>query len=381
MSKKDYYETLEISKSASQDEIKKAYRKLAMKYHPDQNKDNPTSEAKFKEISEAYEVLKDTQKKAAYDRFGHNAFNQQGGRGSGFGQSSGFSGGFEGFNGEFSDIFGDFFSDVMGGRKTRASTNKRGSDLKYNLNITLGEAFNGAVKKINFKTNTKCSSCLGKGSKNPNGFKTCHTCHGHGAVRVQQGFFAIEQLCSTCQGAGKILKDPCSSCHGEGRTQDNKELSVEIPAGIEDGNRIRYSGDGEAGLRGGPSGDLYIFVSIKEHDLFKLQGYDIHARVPISFSVAALGGEVEVPTIDDKNVILKIPAGTQNGEKLKLKDRGMSKVRSSSRGNMICHIHIEVPKKLSSKQKTMIKELAEEFGDENAYKGQSLFDKMKNLWS
>lgn len=386
MSKRDYYETLGISKSATSDEIKKAYRKLAMKYHPDQNQDSQEAEAKFKEITEAYEVLKDDQKKSAYDRFGHSAFdnNAGGGRG-GFGQG-GFAGfgqggaGFGGFQNEFSDIFGDFFSDVMGGnRGQKPQFNQRGSDLKYNISISLEDAFKGVKKKISFKTHLKCSTCSGKASKKPDGLQTCSTCQGHGSVRVQQGFFAIEQLCSSCNGQGKTLKDPCSSCHGNGRVEGTKEIQVEIPAGIEDGNRIRFTGDGEAGLRNGPSGDLYVFVAVKPHDVFKVDGYDIHARVPVSFTLAALGGEVEVPTIDGSNVSLKIPAGTQNGDKLRLKDKGMSKVRSSSRGNMISHIFVEVPKKLNSNQKELLEQLSKEFGDKHK-NSESLFDKMKNLW-
>jgi molecular chaperone DnaJ len=374
MSKKDYYELLGLTKSASSDEIKKAYRKLAMKYHPDQNKDNPEAEAKFKELSEAYEVLKDEQKKAAYDRFGHAAFSN------GVGQSRGNAGGFRQgeFHGDFSDIFGDFFSDMMGSRRRGpSSSSSRGSDLKYNLSINLEEAFRGVDKEISFNAAVKCSPCSGRGSKSPDGFKTCPSCAGQGYVRVQQGFFAIEQTCSTCSGMGQILKDPCSNCSGQGRVNEKKRVEVSIPAGIEDGNRIRLQGEGEAGARGGSAGDLYVFVNIKPHEVFKVDGRDIHARVPISFPVAALGGEVEVPTIDGSNVILKIPSGTQSGDKLRLKEKGMSIVRSSARGNMICHIFVEVPTKLSKKEKELIEQLATEM---ESSKSESIFDKMKKLW-
>lgn len=387
MSKKDYYEVLGVNKNASQDDLKRAYRKLAMKYHPDQNKDNPEAEKKFKEVSEAYDVLKDEQKRAAYDRFGHSAFSNGSGGGAGRGGFSrghgGFSGFGEEFHGDFSDIFGDFFGDMMGGRRqsrSRSATS-RGSDLKYNLSISLKEAFTGVEKNIKFSCGVSCDSCGGKGSKNPQGIKTCMSCNGAGVVRMQQGFFAIEQTCPSCGGAGQELKDPCSKCHGQGKYEGSKTVNVSIPAGVADGSRIRLAGEGESGLRGGSPGDLYIFVTIKPHDIFKVDGSDIHCRVPISFPKASIGGEVEVPTIDGGNVILKIPAGTQNGDKLRLKNKGMSKVRSSSRGHMYAHIHVEVPKNLNKKQKELIDELDKELSDyDSSKKDETLFSKMKNLW-
>ncbi|MDX1924276.1 MAG: molecular chaperone DnaJ [Rickettsiaceae bacterium] len=384
MSKQDYYSVLGVEKSASLDEIKKSYRKLAMKYHPDQNKDNKEAEGKFKEISEAYEVLKDDQKRAAYDRFGHDAFTRGGGGGGAHGHGgAGFSQGFggfssQGFSGDFSDIFGDFFGDAMhGGRRgAKRSMQERGSDLRYNLSITLEEAFNGVEKSISFATHEKCTSCSGRGT-NSSESTTCPSCHGQGMIRMQQGFFAIEQQCGVCGGAGQVIKDPCRSCSGNGRVHKQKTISASIPAGIEDGNRIKFTGEGEAGLRGGPAGDLYVFVNIKPHDLFKIEGTDIHCMIPISFKTAAMGGEIEIPTIEKTGVSLTIPEGTQNGDKLKLKNKGMSKVRSSSRGDMIVHIYVEVPKNLTKTQKKLL----EEFDSETPKPSETtFFQKMKNLW-
>lgn len=378
MSKKDYYETLGISKTATADEIKKAYRKLAMKYHPDQNKDNAEAEAKFKEVTEAYDVLKDEQKRAAYDRFGHSAFS--GGRsGAGTGGFSGFRE--QDFHSNFSDIFGDFFSDAMGGggsRHRRSTMHSKGSDLKYNLTITLEEAFAGVEKTINFSCATSCGDCSGKGFKGEANYSNCSYCNGRGVIRMQQGFFAVEHECNACNGAGKTLQNPCKTCSGQGRVSGKRTINVNIPAGIEDGNRIMFSGDGEAGLRGGSSGDLYVFVSIKNHEIFKVEGTNLHCVVPLSFPLAALGGEIEIPTIEGGKLSLKIPAGTQNGDKLKLKSKGMSKVRSSNRGDMIAHIFVEVPKDLSKNQKRIIEELKEEIDNKNSSEG--FFDKMKNLW-
>lgn len=380
MSKKDYYEVLGLSKSASSDDIKKAYRKLAMKYHPDQNQDNPQAEAKFKEITEAYDVLKDDQKKAAYDQFGHAAFSGGGGgRHGGHGQGFGGQGqGFEGFSGDFSDLFGDFFG---GRRQQRPQTHAKGSDLKYNLTISLEEAFKGVEKVVTFSCAQKCGTCSGKGHPDGStGFSTCTGCGGKGSVRMQQGFFAVEHQCGYCNGVGQILKDPCRTCSGQGRVNGQKTINVNIPAGIEDGNRIRFSGDGEAGLRGGPAGDLYVFVTITQHEVFKLDGSDIHCMVPIAFTTAALGGSIEVPTIEGGVVSLTIPAGTQNNDKLKLRNKGMSKVRSSIRGDMIAHIFVEIPKKLSATQKKLLQDFELEVNNSKS-ENESIFQKMKNLWS
>lgn len=381
MSKRDYYEVLEVSRSADAAEVKKAYLKLAKKYHPDQNAGNPEAEKKFKEISEAYDVLKDDQKKAAYDRFGHSAFAQ------GNSASSGFGGGARGgFNAhDINDIFGDFFSDFMGGAAagTRSRpTSQRGSDLKYNLTITLEEAFTGIDRNINFTTQTKCSPCDGKGTKDSAATTNCGQCGGSGTLRMQQGFFAIEQTCNKCGGAGKVIKNPCGTCHGNGRVSKQKNLIVNIPAGIEDNNRIRIAGEGEAGARGGPSGDLYVFVTIKSHNVYKVENANLHFKLPITITKAALGGEVEVPTIDGSKVSLKIPAGSETGDQLRLKGNGMSKIQSSIRGDLYAHVFVQTPKNLTKKQKELLEELDKEFGDvkENFSEG-GFFSKMKNLWS
>lgn len=383
MSKKDYYTVLGVSKTASADEIKKAYRKLAMKYHPDRNPDDKTAEQNFKEVSEAYEILKDDQKRAAYDQFGHAAFENGGGAGRG-GYNRSYSGGFSsaGFSDVFSDIFGDFMGGEAHSRTRRSKPQKvQGADMRYNLEISLEEAFTGCSKKISFKTIATCKDCNGKGSADSSDMQTCTDCHGQGVIRMQQGFFTFEQGCPRCGGAGQIIKNPCKKCNGEGRVHSDKTITVSIPAGINDGNRIRLAGEGQAGSRGGPPGDLYIFVSIKPHAIFRVENGDIHCRVPIDFPTAVLGGEVEVPSIDGKKIKLKIPEGTQNGDKLKIKDKGMSNIRSSVRGSMICHIFIEVPKKLSDSQKELVQKLAAEMGHDPKKDDGSLFKKMKDLWA
>lgn len=375
MSKTDYYKVLEVSKTSSADEIKKAYRKLAMKYHPDQNKDNKDAEKKFKELTEAYEVLKDEQKRAAYDRFGHSAFD---GRGSASG-SAGFGGG-HGF-GSQNDIFNQFFNDFMGGGNQgarRQSNEVRGSDLRYNVTISLEEAFKGVDKEISFATAVECKTCHGKGSSDSSGYTNCGACHGHGATRIQQGFFTLEQTCGHCNGSGKIIKNPCKVCHGSGRYNQQKSLRVNIPSGIEDGTRIKLTGEGEAGARGGSAGDLFIFVNVSHHNVFKVDGSDLHTNLRISFVNAAVGGEVEVGVIEGEKVKLQIPRGTQNGDRLKLKGKGMTKVRSSARGDMYAHITVDVPKNLSVKAINLLEELDKELSISNNSSG--FFDKMKNLW-
>lgn len=377
MSNKDFYEVLGLSRSASAQEIKKAYLKLAKKYHPDRNSGDPESEKKFKEISHAYDILKDDQKKAAYDSMGHNAFEQGGNRGpGGFGTGGGP---------DINDIFGDFFSDFMGGgsRQTRQRSSQiRGSDLKYNLSISLEDAFKGVDKKINFSTEVKCSPCSGKGTKDTGGTNTCTQCGGAGVVRMQQGFFAVEQTCNKCGGVGQIIKNPCQTCHGTGRYSKQKHIIVNVPAGIEDNTRIRITGEGESGIRGGSSGDLYVFVSIKPHDIYKVEGDNLHCKLPLSFTKATLGGEVEIPTIDGSKVTLKIPTGTETGDRLRLKGKGMSRVRSSTRGDLYAHAYIQTPKKLSKKQKELLEELDKEFGESDTnYKDEGFFSKMKNMWS
>ncbi len=378
MSKRDYYEVLEVPRTATPEELKKAYFKLAKKYHPDTNK-SPEAEMKFKEINEAYEMLKDEQKRAAYDRFGHGAFQQQGHGHGDFGGNQGFSGP------DVNDIFGDFFSDFMGGRGGGArqrSSQVRGSDLKYNLTITLEEAFAGIDKNISYSTEAKCSPCDGKGTKEPNENSTCSLCGGNGTIRMQQGFFAIEQTCSKCGGQGQVIKNPCATCHGSGRTSKHKNLIVNVPAGVEDGVRIRIAGEGEAGFRGGSVGDLYVFISVKPHDIFKVENSNLHCKLDLSVTRAALGGEIEITTIDGGRVMLKVPEGTQTGDRLKLKGKGMSKVRSTERGDLFVHAFVHTPRNLSKKQKELLQELDKELGDnKQTGSSDSFFSKMKNIWS
>lgn len=374
MTKKDYYEVLGVARSAEASEIKKAYLQLAKKYHPDTNQNSPESEKKFKEISEAYDTLKDPQKKSAYDRFGHDAFENGAGRY----QSRSSRGG-----PDINDIFGDFFSDFMGGRGgSQTKSHVRGADLKYNIEITLEEAFTGIDKQINFTAEAKCTPCDGKGSKDANSTTTCSQCKGHGAVRMQQGFFTLEQTCNVCGGQGQVIKNPCSTCHGTGRSSKSKNLIVNIPAGVENGVRIRIAGEGEAGLRGGPVGDLYVFINIKQHEVFQVEGDNLHLKLPLNFAKAALGCEVEIPTIEGSKVKLTVPAGTQTGDRLRLKGKGMSRVRSSVRGDLYAHAFVETPKKLTKRQTELLEQLAQEFGDTNTnYKNEGFFSKVKNIWS
>ena len=382
MSKRDYYEILGISRSASSVEIKKGYLKLAKKYHPDRNSGEAESEKKFKEAGEAYDILKDEQKKSAYDRFGHGAF-ERGGRDAGFGGADARGGfGESGMN----DIFDDFFSDFMGGGGGRSagrsrSSQVRGSDLKYNLSITLEEAFTGIDKKLNFSAEAKCAPCSGKGTKDTNGTMTCSQCGGAGVVRMQQGFFAVEQTCGKCSGAGQIIKNPCMTCHGTGRSAKQKHLIVNVPAGIEHNTRIRIAGEGEAGMRGGLAGDLYVFVNVKAHDIYQVEGKNLHFKLPLSFVKATLGEEVEIPIIDGSKVKLKVPAGTETGDRVRLKGKGMSKVRSSVRGDLYAHAYIQMPKKLTKKQKELLEALDKEWGDADTnYKDEGFFSRMKNMW-
>jgi molecular chaperone DnaJ len=380
-SKQDYYELLGVSKSATADELKKAYRKLAMKHHPDKNPDDKNAEKKFKEISEAYEALKDPQKRAAYDRMGHAAF--EGGMGGGGGRAGGFhAGGFDFEASGFGNIFDDMFSEFMGGRQQQAEASLRGSDLRYNMEITLDDAFKGMKKNIKIPTNAKCETCHGSGAAKGTKPETCPTCHGQGKVRARQGFFTIERACSTCHGLGQVIKDPCKTCHGAGRVRKEKTLSVSIPAGIEDGARIRLTGEGEAGLRGGPTGDLYIFLHIKPHKLFQRDGSNIYCQVPIPMTTATLGGEIEVPSIDGHTARVKIPEGTQSGKQFRLKGKGMSMLRSSSRGDMYIQALVETPVSLSKRQKELLEEFAGlEKKSHSSPLSEGFFAKIKDLWS
>lgn len=351
MSTKDFYETLGVARSAGDDEIKKAYRKLAMKYHPDRNPDNKEAEEKFKEIQKAYDTLSDPQKKAAYDQYGHAAFEQ--GMGGGAGGFGGFGGGFGGAQGfDFSDIFSQMFGGAGGGGR---QPNYQGADLQVGVEITLEEAAQGIKKRINIPTYEECDVCHGSGAKPGTSTSTCSTCHGSGTVHIRQAIFQVQQTCPTCHGTGKEIKDPCVKCRGEGRTKTSKTVEVTIPAGIDDGQRIRLSGEGEPGQHGAPAGDLYVNVRVKEHKIFERNGLDLHCELPISFAVAALGGEVEVPTLDGR-VKLNIPKETQHGRRMRVKGKGIKSLRSSATGDLYCHIVVETPVNLTDRQKELLEE-------------------------
>lgn len=372
MAKHDYYELLGVTRNASEAEIKKAYRKLAMKHHPDRNPDKDSA-AKFQEISEAYEVLTDEQKRAAYDQFGHAGVEGQGAGGAGFG-------GFGGF-GAFEDIFGDIFGG--GSSRGRQSRAQRGADLRYNLDLSLEEAVHGISKNIRIPTLVQCKTCSGSGAKKGSKPQTCKHCEGHGQIRLQQGFFTVQQTCPVCHGEGTLITDPCSDCHGQGRVQEYKTLSVKIPAGVDSGDRIRLSGEGEAGTQGGPTGDLYVQVNVKEHAIFTRDGNDLHCEVPISFTMAALGGEVEVPTLGGR-VKIKIPAETQSGKLFRLRGKGVKSVRGGSAGDLLCQIMVETPVNLTAKQKELFKQLETELADDNinhSPKSSSWFDSVKRFFT
>ena len=377
MEKRDFYEVLGVSRDASSEEIKKAYRRKARQLHPDSNGDNPDAEAKFKEVNEAYEALKDPERKAAYDRFGHAAFDGgMGGAGGGRRPGGMHPGG--DFASAFSDVFEDLFGDFMGGRGggRRAS---RGSDMRYNMRITLEEAFGGASKTITVPTSVMCDACEGSGAEGGAEPVGCPTCSGMGRVRAQQGFFTVERTCPTCGGAGQIVKNPCKACAGAGRVETERTLSVNIPPGVESGTRIRLSGEGEAGLRGGPTGDLYIFLDVQEHPLFARDGVNLHCRVPVSIATAALGGEVEVPTIDGGRTRVRIPAGSQSGRQMRLRGEGMPALRGAGTGDMFVELAVETPVNLTARQKELLREF-EKLSEENNPESRGFFDKVKDFW-
>ncbi|MGQ9364769.1 molecular chaperone DnaJ [Azospirillum sp. ST 5-10] len=378
MAKQDYYELLGVAKTASPDEIKKAYRKLAMQHHPDRNPGNAEAEHKFKDINEAYDVLKDEQKRAAYDRFGHAAFD--GGRGPGGGAGGGF-GGFDFGGGGFADIFDEMFGEFMGGRRGGGGgASGRGQDLRFNLEITLEEAFKGSQSTVRVPTSVVCDSCNGSGAAAGTQPITCPTCAGHGKVRAQQGFFTIERTCPACHGQGRIIKDACKGCGGAGRQRKEKTLQVNIPAGVEDGTRIRLAGEGEAGLRGAPPGDLYIFLAVAPHPLFQRDGANIHCRVPIPMVTATLGGTVDVPTIDGTRAKISVPSGTQTGHQFRLKGKGMSVLRSPHRGDMYIQAVVETPVNLTKRQTELLREF-EKAGNEGSHpQSEGFFAKVKELW-
>ena len=372
MSKRDYYDVLGVSKDSDSSTIKGAYRKMAMKYHPDRNPGDTEAEKNFKEASEAYEVLSNNEKRQAYDSYGHAAFEQQVGGGSGFG------GGFEGF-GSFSDIFEDFFGDMGGGGASR-QRDQRGQDLKYEVDIDLREAYTGIKKEISFDTLVKCDPCGGLGSEKGNGLKNCSACGGSGRTRASQGFFTVERTCSACSGAGQVITDPCSSCNGEGRRRRNRKIEVSIPAGVESGSRIRLAGEGAVGQNGGSNGDLYLFVTMLDHSIFERDGTEIFCKVPISIVDAALGGSVEVPTVSGGRVKVKVPPGSQNGDQFRLNGKGMPALRSTSFGDMIITIVVEIPKNLSENQKKLLKEFNEELDQNNSPESSGFFSKVKDFW-
>jgi molecular chaperone DnaJ len=371
MSKRDYYEVLGLAKDAGAEDLKKAYRKMAMQFHPDRNPNDPTAEQKFREVNEAYDVLKDDQKRSAYDRYGHAAFEQ--GRGGGGGGGDHFTSG-------FADIFDEMFGEFMGGRRGGGGGGVRGADLRYNMEITLEEAFAGKSTQIKVATSVLCDDCKGSGAAGGAAPVECGTCRGAGKVRATQGFFTIERTCPTCQGMGKVIKDPCKSCAGSGRVRREKTLQVTIPPGVEEGTRIRLTGEGEAGMRGAPNGDLYIFLSIQPHRIFQREAANIHCRVPIPMVTATLGGAIEVPCIDGSRSKVTIPPGTQTGNQFRLRGKGMSVLRSPSHGDMFVEAIVETPVNLSKRQEELLREFEKAGGKDTSPESTGFFAKVKELW-
>ncbi len=375
MSKRDYYEVLGVERGASDQEIKKAYRRLAMKYHPDRNPDDAEAKGKFQEASEAYEVLSDSDKREAYDRFGHQGVDGMGGAGAGAG---GFGGG------SFSDIFGDVFGDIFGGGgggRGRGGP-ARGADLRYTLEVDLEQAVRGTTAKIRIPTLVSCEGCGGSGAKKGSSPSTCGTCNGVGQVRMQQGFFSVQQTCPNCRGKGKIVTDPCGQCYGQGRVEETKTLSVKVPPGVDNGDRIRLSGEGEAGADGGPAGDLYVQISVRSHPLFERDGRHLYCEIPIGFVDAALGGEIEVPTLDGR-VKLKIPAETQTGKLFRLRGKGIAPVRGGGPGDLLCRVVVETPVSLNKEQKELLRKFQDSMdsgSDRHSPKKDSWFDGVKNFF-
>jgi molecular chaperone DnaJ len=377
MAKRDYYEVLGVARDAGEDDLKKTYRKLAMQWHPDRNQGNAEAEAKFKELNEAYDVLKDAEKRAAYDRFGHAAF-EQGGPGGGGGGGGPFGGG--GFEDIFEEMFGRFGG---GGRGQRAAAG-RGADLRTQVEVSLEEAFAGAKKTIRFATSVSCEACKGVGAEGgaASGVQNCGTCQGSGKVRAQQGFFLVERTCPTCSGAGRTIKNPCKICRGSGRVQRERSLNVSVPAGVDDGTRIRLSGEGEAGQRGAPAGDLYVDIAVRPHAIFQRDGANILVRVPLRMTQAALGGHVEVPSIDGGRSKVTIPAGTQTGDQFRLRGKGFSVLRSAARGDMYVQVMVETPQNLSPKQRELLEqfEAEAEKGGRTSPESEGFFAKVKEFW-
>ena len=373
--KRDYYEVLGLNRDASDEDIKKAYRKLAMKHHPDRNPDSKEAEERFKEAKEAYEVLSEAEKRRAYDAYGHAGVNPQMG-GMGAGDAAGFGG--------FAEAFGDIFSDIFGGGQGRGrSSVYRGADLRYNLEIALEQAARGTETKIRIPTMEACETCHGSGAKPGTHPKTCETCHGSGTVRLSQGFFSIQQTCPTCHGSGKMVTDPCATCRGAGRLKKHKTLAVRIPAGVDEGDRIRLSGEGESGVNGGPPGDLYVVIHLKAHGVFERNGDDLHCEMPISFTQAAIGGEIEIPTLDGSAKI-KVPAETQTGQVFRLRGKGIKGVRSTYPGDLLCEVVVETPVRLTDRQRDLLRELEDinhADGDRHNPRAKSFMDKVREFFA
>lgn len=373
MAKADFYETLGVSRDVDDKALKSAYRKMAMQYHPDKNPGDAAAEAKFKEANEAYETLKDPQKRAAYDRYGHAAFENGGMGGGGPFGGAGAAG--------FSDIFEDIFGEMMGGGRRRSSGGReRGADLRYNLEISLEEAYAGKTAQIRVPTSAVCETCTGSGAKPGTSPSTCGTCSGSGRVRAAQGFFSVERTCPTCGGRGEVITDPCDTCSGQGRVTQERSLSVNIPAGIEDGTRIRLAGEGEAGYRGGPTGDLYIFISVKPHEFFQRDGSDLYCKIPISMTTAALGGQFEVGTLDGGQARVKVPEATQSGRQFRLKGKGMPVLRRTDMGDLYIQISVETPQNLSKRQRELLQEFEEISAQDNSPQSSGFFTRMKDFF-
>ena len=371
MTEHDFYDILGVDRQASQGDLKKAYRKLAMQFHPDRNQGDAGAEAKFKEVSEAYDILSDDEKREAYDRFGHAAF-QNGGGGAGFDGNFGSS---------FADVFDDLFGEFMGGGRQRRSGNPRGADLRYNMDITLEDAYAGKAAKITIPTTSACDGCGGTGAEAGSQPSTCATCQGHGKVRAQSGFFTVERTCPNCGGVGKVITSPCGNCGGAGRIEKDKTLSVNIPSGVEDGPRIRLSGEGEAGLRGGPAGDLYIFLSLQAHEVFQRDGANIYCRVPIAMTTAALGGDIDVPTLDGGRFSVSLPEGTQTGRQFRLRGKGMPHMRGRGQGDMYVQTMVETPVNLSGEQRELLAQFQASLGGGTSPESEGFFKKAKELWN
>jgi molecular chaperone DnaJ len=370
VSKRCYYEVLGVARTANEGELKSAFRKLAMQHHPDRNPNDKDCEHRFKEVNEAYDVLKDGDKRAAYDRFGHAAF-EHGGPGGGHGFGTDFAS-------TFSDIFEDLFG-MGGGRRGQGTGRERGADLRYNMEITLEDAYDGKTAQIRIPTPVTCEACSGTGAKTGSKPTSCSHCHGSGRVRHQQGFFTLERTCPACQGRGQVIEDPCAQCMGQGRVTRERTLSVNIPPGVEDGTRIRLAGEGEAGVRGGPAGDLYIFLSLASHEIFQRDGADLYCRVPISMVVAAVGGEFEVPTVEGATGKVKVPEGTQSGRRFRLTGKGMPVLRSKQRGDMYVQVSVETPQNLTKKQRELLNEFQKLSSDHTQPEAMGFFSKVKEF--